>query len=305
MQVDVALGFEDISPIQASELLENPNVVLLDVCTEEEYFEIHIENAVNIPLDTLNERLEELNLSKPIIVYSNSGVRSKTATYILEESGFQTVYNLVGGIIAWIEAGLDVISDDSVPFLPESLPGQLPSWVPFTLGATPDQFPLIQAKTEDTSGICIDSSFPGMYRSTVTLEEREFDMVEIPYIGYTTKIGEPMVPMVTRFVEIPPDVNAHVEIKFVESKILEDFLIMPFQEPRIDLLNASIPEFTINEAMYSRDNFYPFINTSIEGENAKQPIIVRGRRLMRLTYFRFSSILFKNKLKCARESKCA
>jgi len=285
VQVDFALGLEDISPIQASELLENPNVVLLDVCTEEEYIETHIENAVNIPLDTLDERLDELNLSKPIIVYSNSGVRSKTAAYILEESGFQTVYNMVGGIIAWIEAGLDVIYGDSVPLTPGPSPGQLPSWVPFTPGATPDQFPMILTKTEDTSGICIDSSFPGMYRSTVTIEEREFDMIEIPYIGYTIKIGEPMVPMVTRFVEVPPAVNAHLEIKFVESQILEDFLIMPFLEPVVALVDIQIPEFTINEAMYSRDDFYPFVNATIEGESAEQPIIVRGRRLITVNIF--------------------
>lgn len=284
-QVDLALALEDVTPGQALELLEDPDVILLDVRTEEEYIETHIENSINIPLDTLESRLDELDLRKPIIVYSQSGERSQTASYILAESGVQTVYNMVGGLNAWLEEGFSHIDQDLAPFTPVAAPNQLLIWVPFTPGASPDQFPLILPKSEDTTGICIDSSFPGMFRSIVTLDERDFDMIEIPYTGFTSYIGEPMVPMVTRFVEVPQDVNARVEIKYVESQILEDYLIMPFQEPRINLFEAEIPEFTINEAMYSRDDFYPYMNATIEGENAEKPIMVRGRRLVPVSVF--------------------
>ena len=164
MQVDVAGALEDIYPSQALELLLNPNVVLLDVRTEDEYIETHIEKSVHIPLDTLEARLDELDPSRPIIVYSESGERSKIAAYILAESGFQTVYNMVGGITAWIEGGFPQINNDSIPSRPGVAPDQLPSWVPFTPGATSDQFPMILPKTEDTTGVCVDSSFPGMFR---------------------------------------------------------------------------------------------------------------------------------------------
>jgi rhodanese-related sulfurtransferase len=284
-QVDFVLALEDITPTQALELLEDPDVVLLDVRTEEEYIEAHIENSINIPLDTLESRLDELDLRKPIIVYSQSGERSQTASYVLAESGFLTVYNMVGGLNAWLEEGFSQVEQDISPVIPVTAPDQLPIWVPFTPGATSDQYPMILPKSEDTTGICIDSSFPGMFQSTLTLDKIDFDMIDIPYIGYTTQIGEPMVPMVTRFVEVPLDVNARVEIKFVESQILEDFLVMPFQEPLISLADAKIPEFTINEAMYRGDDFYPYMYASIEGENADEPIIIRGRRLVPVNIF--------------------
>lgn len=174
---------------------------------------------------------------------------------------------------------------DWITFTHGAAPDQSPIWVPFKPGATPDQFPMILPKSEDTTGVCIDSSFAGMFSSTVTLDEKDFDMIEIPYIGYTTQIGEPMVPMVTRFIEVPRDVNANVEIKFVESQILEDFLVMPFQEPVVALADARIPEFTINELMYRRDDFYPFKNATIDGEKADQPIIIRGHRIIAVNIF--------------------
>jgi hypothetical protein len=177
------------------------------------------------------------------------------------------------------------INNDLISFTSGIASDQLSTWVPFTKGATPDQLPMILLKTEDTTGICIDSSFAGMFRSTVKLDERDFDKVEIPYIGYTTQIGEPMVPMVTRFIEVPPEVNANVEIKFVESQILKDFLIMPFQEPAVALGDAGTPEFTINKQLYHKDDFYPFVNATLEGEKAEQPIIIRGHRIIAVNIF--------------------
>lgn len=134
-------------------------------------------------------------------------------------------------------------------------------------------------------GVCIDANFAGMFRSTVTLNEYTFDFIDIPYAGYTTKVGEPMIPMVTRFIEIPPDVNALVEIQFVDSQILEDYYIVPFQEPLVALADTPIPEFTINESAYRRDDFYPLAYATIDGEKAESPIIIRGHRIVAINIY--------------------
>lgn len=159
------------------------------------------------------------------------------------------------------------------------------AWVPFRSGGNPDQPPIIVTKSEDTTGICIDSSFAGMYRSATKIGEKDFDMINIPYIGYTTQIGEPMVPMVTRFIEVPIGVNADVKIKYVESQILEGYSVIPFQEPVVALADARISDFTIDRPLYNKDGFYPYVNATIEGERADQPIIVRGRRLIAVNLF--------------------
>lgn len=72
------------------------NVTLLDTRTVGEYRLGHIDGFLNIPVDELRERLNELDRSKPIYVICQSGLRSYIASRILEGNGFAT-YNFSGG----------------------------------------------------------------------------------------------------------------------------------------------------------------------------------------------------------------
>lgn len=68
---------------QVEEFLEN-GAVVLDVRTEREWDQGHIENAVHIPLDDLKNRVDEVkSLNKPVIVCCESGVRSAKAAKFL------------------------------------------------------------------------------------------------------------------------------------------------------------------------------------------------------------------------------
>ena len=99
-----APNYIDISVEKAHELIEgNPEeVILLDVRTEGEYNVEYIPGAINIPLSDLENRIDELDSSKAIIVYCKTGGRSRTASETLTQRGF-IVYNMEGGINAWKE----------------------------------------------------------------------------------------------------------------------------------------------------------------------------------------------------------
>lgn len=73
------------------------NAMLLDVRTEEEYNLGTIEGAVNIPLDELRGRFEELPCNKDIYVFCQAGLRGYIACRILMQHGFKNVKNLSGG----------------------------------------------------------------------------------------------------------------------------------------------------------------------------------------------------------------
>ena len=77
-------------------LREKQDVFLLDVRTEAEYARGHIEGAVNIPLDSLRERLDELPVGQELYVNCQSGLRSYLACRILMQHGFRA-HNLAGG----------------------------------------------------------------------------------------------------------------------------------------------------------------------------------------------------------------
>lgn len=91
-----------ITSEEAKEEMNNNDVIILDVRTEEEYNSGHIENSVLIPIDDLEYKAEEVltNKEQKILVYCRSGNRSKKAADLLVEMGYTNVYNF-GGIKDW------------------------------------------------------------------------------------------------------------------------------------------------------------------------------------------------------------
>ena len=80
----------------AAALPRDGSVTLLDTRTPGEYARGHIEGFVNIPVDELRERLDEVERGKPVYVICQSGLRSYIASRILEGSGYEA-YNFAGG----------------------------------------------------------------------------------------------------------------------------------------------------------------------------------------------------------------
>jgi len=75
---------------------DKENATLLDVRTEIEFNNGHIEGAINIPVDSLRERIGELDKNKEILEYCQVGLRGYVAARILQQKGFK-VKNLTGG----------------------------------------------------------------------------------------------------------------------------------------------------------------------------------------------------------------
>ena len=96
-------GYQTANPTQATQLINHDDAVVVDVREENEYLKGHIVNSIHVPLGYLNERMKELEKykDKPIIVGCRSGQRSGQACATLKKNGFENVYNLSGGVLAW------------------------------------------------------------------------------------------------------------------------------------------------------------------------------------------------------------
>jgi len=83
-------------------MMQRGDVLILDVRTQEEFDEGHIEGAILIPEYALQERAQEVisSISQTVLVYCRSGRRSGIAASILTEMGFLHVYDF-GGILSW------------------------------------------------------------------------------------------------------------------------------------------------------------------------------------------------------------
>lgn len=98
---------------QAAALPRDGSVQLLDTRTPSEYASGHIPGFFNIPLDSLRDRLEELDREKPVYVNCYSGLRSYIACRILAGSGF-TCFNLSGGY-RFYQCNMEDAAFDGVP----------------------------------------------------------------------------------------------------------------------------------------------------------------------------------------------
>ncbi len=104
-----------ISAKEANALIEensgSPEFVILDVRTSEEYNSGHIESAVNIEYKSndFKQNIEKLDRDKVYITYCRSGRRSTGASELMKGIGFENIYIIEGGIVAWDKAQLPTV----------------------------------------------------------------------------------------------------------------------------------------------------------------------------------------------------
>jgi rhodanese-related sulfurtransferase len=120
---DSPAGIKNVTVEEAKKMVERGDVFVLDVRTPSEFNSSHIEGATLIPVTSasgsnlspeslLEARINEVPKNKKILVYCRSGHRSTSASTILVNSGYSQVYNMEGGINAWIGAGYPVVSSE-------------------------------------------------------------------------------------------------------------------------------------------------------------------------------------------------
>lgn len=104
------LAVHEVSPGDVvKKVRSSEDIILLDVRTLEEYKEVHLEDALLLPVQELSqETLASLGLGeaakdKEIILYCRSGARSQTAYNIMKSLGYTNVKSVAGGMVHWQE----------------------------------------------------------------------------------------------------------------------------------------------------------------------------------------------------------
>ncbi len=96
---------EDITQEEWQDLIsKDEKAVILDVRTEEEVEDGFIPNMLNIDIrmgQGFLDEVEKLDTSKNYYVYCRSGARSAQACTLMNQMGFETTYNLIGGFMNW------------------------------------------------------------------------------------------------------------------------------------------------------------------------------------------------------------
>lgn len=100
---------KNVTPIEAKKIIDvsNDNFIILDVRTPEEFFEYHLDNAINLDFysDEFAAELERLDKSKIYLVYCRTGYRSAIAGVNMKKLGIDVI-NMEGGIMLWSMQGV-------------------------------------------------------------------------------------------------------------------------------------------------------------------------------------------------------
>ena len=108
---EAGMEVDNITSISAEEMksqLENEDIPVVDVRRESEYKSEHVKDALNAPLDFINEHLAEFPQGEPFMVHCAGGYRSVIAASILKSRGIHNLMDIAGGFTAIKESGIEV-----------------------------------------------------------------------------------------------------------------------------------------------------------------------------------------------------
>lgn len=103
--------YKALTASETAQLIENISPLVLDVRSRGEFSGGHLENAVNIPVQEIQQRYQELIDYKDenILIYCATGNRSTVAAKILIDNGFTRIYNMRSGVYIWAKEGNPIV----------------------------------------------------------------------------------------------------------------------------------------------------------------------------------------------------
>jgi rhodanese-related sulfurtransferase len=103
------LGTPSIDIAELEARIATGDVRVLDVREPDEFRSGHLPGAIHVPVRRLPERLDKLKRDKPYAVICQSGNRSRGATNLLLDSGFEGAVSVRGGTGAWARSGRPIV----------------------------------------------------------------------------------------------------------------------------------------------------------------------------------------------------
>ena len=100
--------FKNITPAELQPLIASGKIKLVDVRTDAEIAQGYIPSAIKLPLHLLPLKIAELDVAVPTVFYCQMGGRSAQAAAFASAQGMQSVFNLQGGITAWVHGGGEI-----------------------------------------------------------------------------------------------------------------------------------------------------------------------------------------------------
>jgi hypothetical protein len=151
-------------------------------------------------------------------------------------------------------------------------------WISFsssqlTAGRPGDAFayPEVDLLTSNANEVILEVNFPGMVAKDVVKEGMTYQTLFMPGGGKTHNLGWAELPTFGRFIAVPLEAEAQIEVLEYTARTLSGYNVYPVQEQPVDKAGAPEPEFIKDEGFYQQNEFYPDRMVF-----AEEPKIIRG-----------------------------
>ncbi|MCK4566633.1 MAG: hypothetical protein KAU48_04915, partial [Candidatus Thorarchaeota archaeon] len=177
-----------------------------------------------------------------------------------------------------------------------SIPAQEGDWITAdsSLEGTPAE---AHVTVSDTSGITIVVDFHGFWLNNCTIDSTSYYDLNMPGASSIQAYGKPVLPCLFEFVQIPYDVDIEVDVLSSTSanvsEYISDYEIKPGPFPEFpspigegdEDVSSTIEPALFFDPVYSNGTLFPGITTSTEGELNSTSMIMRGHRLLGLSFY--------------------
>jgi len=105
-------GVPNLSPYEATQLLNSGDALFIDVRDDKEFKNGHIKGSRNIPVNQLDKHMHDIEKHKDsdVIVYCENGMRASRASGKLRKAGFSKLSTIAGGLAQWEKANLPLVN---------------------------------------------------------------------------------------------------------------------------------------------------------------------------------------------------
>lgn len=158
-------------------------------------------------------------------------------------------------------------------------------WLSITkAGQAPKTVSLLQSGNNQ---IVFEINVPGLEKSSVKTKGGDFDLLTVPGHGYNTGIGQPRLPVISEWLEIPQGATAAAEFQILESREVSlkelglEQKIVPVQHPvpKIEGAADKIP-FAMDESLYSKNEYFGQARVTLS-----QPVSMRSKRAVLASFW--------------------
>ena len=97
-----------LSPTDVTRLINHENAVVVDIRGDNDFKQGHIVNSLHLPFEQLSHQKKKLERyhDRPLIMACKNGQQGNAASRLLRKQGFDKIYSISGGLVAWESASL-------------------------------------------------------------------------------------------------------------------------------------------------------------------------------------------------------